>query len=109
MKWILPTAVAVLVSVSSFAVPFAHATSPVPVQFGTTWDGPGQELQSVVDAYLGAPGLINVQTDFVGAKAGDFDGWFWVGSSFPMLMITEIASMRTRTASDGTPRTTRIR
>ena len=92
MKWILPAAAAVILSVSLFTIPAAHAASPVPVTFGTTWDGPGQDLQSVVDAYLGAPGLINVQTDYVGAHAGDLDGWFWVGSSFPMLMITEIAS-----------------
>lgn len=82
------TAVAALL-----AVP-ALAASPVPVQFGTSWDGPSQDLQHVVDAYLGAPGLLNVQTDFVGAHAADLDPWFWVGNGIPLLLVTEVAGNR---------------
>ena len=92
MKWLLPSCLAVLATVSAVCAPVAQAATPVTVAFGTTWDGPGQDLQSVVDASLGAPGLINVQTDFIGAHAGDLDPWFWVGSSFPTLLITEVAS-----------------
>ncbi len=91
MKWILSAALAVTVSVPALGISVAHATSPVAVQFGTTWDGAGNDLQSIVDTYIGTPGAINVQTDFVGAHAGDLDPWFWVGSSFPTLMITEVA------------------
>jgi hypothetical protein len=69
----------------------AHAVAPIPVVFGTSWDGPSHSLQGIVDAYLGVPGAIDVQTDFVGAHAGDLDPWFWVGSSFPALLVTEVA------------------
>lgn len=69
----------------------ASAAAPVPVAFGTSWDGPAYELQKVVDNYLGVPGAINVQTDFEGAKPGDQDPWFWVGDQIPALMITEVA------------------
>lgn len=69
----------------------ARAASPIPVAFGASWDPPSQSLQNIVDAYVGVPGAINVQTDFIGARAGDEDPWFWVGTSFPALMITEIA------------------
>ncbi len=69
----------------------AFATSPVPVTFGTSWDPPSQSLQNIVDAYIGVPGAIDVHADFIGAHAGDEDPWFWVGQSFPALLITEVA------------------
>lgn len=69
----------------------ARAVSPVPVAFGTSWDGPAYSLQKIVDNYIGIPGAIDVQADFVGARAGDLDPWFWVGASFPALMVTEVA------------------
>jgi hypothetical protein len=83
-------AAAVLCAAPTLVCP-AQAVSPIPVVFGTSWDGPSHSLQSIVDAYLGTPGALNVQTDFVGAQAGDLDPWFWVGNSFPALMITEVA------------------
>lgn len=77
------------------ALCITFAASPagavVPVVFGTSWDGPGHGLQDVVDAYIGVPGAIHVQTDYIGAKPGDLDPWFWVGPSFPALMVTAIA------------------
>ncbi len=91
MRWLSPCALAVIVFTPIAGVRSAEAASPVPVVFGTTWDGPGHSLQDVVDAYIGTPGAINVQTDWVGAHAGDLDPWFWVGGSFPALMITEVA------------------
>jgi len=91
MRWLLLTVVAACFAASSLNVVPAHATSPVAVVFGTSWDGPGHELQTIMDAYIGTPGAVNVHTDFVGAHAGDLDPWFWVGSSFPTLMITEVA------------------
>jgi hypothetical protein len=69
----------------------ASAIAPIPVAFGTSWDAPSQSLQHIVDNYIGVPGAIDVQADFVGAHAGDLDPWFWVGSNFPALMISEVA------------------
>lgn len=83
-------AVALLCTVALLPAP-ARAASPVPVMFGASWDPPGQSLQNIVDAYLGAPGLLDVQTDFIGAHVGDVDPWFWVGSGFPALLISEVA------------------
>lgn len=83
--------VAALLCAAPMLVTPAHAVAPVPVPFGTTWDAPTQTLQNIVDNYLGVPGAINVQTDFVGAHAGDVDPWFWVGNSFPALLVSEVA------------------
>lgn len=91
MKWLRWSAVAVVVMTMLLSAPSAHAVSPVGVVMGTTWDGPGQELQGIVDTYLGAPGLVNVHTDHVGAHVGDLDPWFWAATSFPTLLITEVA------------------
>src|SRR5512134_2708532 len=69
----------------------ALAASPIPVTFGASWDPPSQSLQNIVDGYLGVPGAIDVHADFIGAKPGDLDPWFWVGSSFPALLVSEVA------------------
>jgi hypothetical protein len=76
---------------SAYAV---HAASHVTVPYGTSWDGPANELQHVVDGYLGVSGALDVHTGFVGAHPGELDPWFWVGSSIPALMVTEIAANR---------------
>ena len=68
------------------------AASPVAIVSGPSWDGPEGELQHIVDGYLGVPGALNVNTDFVGAHAGDIDPWFWVGSGGPVLLVTAIAA-----------------
>lgn len=91
MRWIVPAFLAVSVCALPLAVPPAHAASPVNVAFGTTWDAPSQSLQNIVDAYIGIPGAIHVQTDYVGAHVGDLDPWFWVGREIPALLITEVA------------------
>lgn len=83
-------AAALLCVATAIASP-ARAVSPIPVQFGASWDPPAYSLQNIVDAYVGVPGAVNVQTDFIGAKPGDLDPWFWVGSSFPALLISEVA------------------
>jgi len=83
-------AAAALCLATTIAAP-ALAVSPIPVVFGTSWDPPGQSLQNIVDAYLGAPGALDVHADFIGARAGDLDPWFWVGSSFPALLVSEVA------------------
>jgi hypothetical protein len=83
--------VAAFVCVAGSITSPARGASPVPVVFGTSWDAPSQSLQNIVDAYLGAPGAINVTTDFIGAHPGDEDPWFWVGNSFPALLVSEVA------------------
>lgn len=83
--------VAVFVCVATTIAAPAQAVSPIPVPFGASWDPPSQSLQNIVDAYLGAPGALDVQTDFIGARAGDLDPWFWVGNSIPALLVSEVA------------------
>ena len=89
MRWLLATVFTVSVAVGNTAP--AGAAAPVNVVFGTTWDAPSQKLQNVVDGYLGVPGAINITTDYIGAKVGELDPWFWVDRSVSALMITEIA------------------
>lgn len=62
----------------------------VKVVMGDSWDGPGKDLQSIVDGLYGA-GQINVKTDYIGAKAGDLDPWFWVDNRFSALLVQEVA------------------
>ncbi len=69
----------------------AHAI--VSVVFGSSWDGPSQSLQHILDARYG-PGALNVATDYIGAHPGDIDPWFWVDSHFTTLLIQEIAGNR---------------
>ncbi len=76
-------------------VPALAAGAIVPVVFGTSWDGPTQTLQKIIDARYGA-GHINVTTDFIGAHPGDIDPWFWVGDRFSAYMIKEVAGNATR-------------
>jgi hypothetical protein len=91
MRWLLSCVLVVIVSSSGPIVPGAQAAPAIPIVFGTSWDGPSNSLQRIVDTYIGIPGAIDVHTGFVGGHDGDQDPWFWVGSSFPALMITEVA------------------
>jgi len=69
------------------AVP-SHAT--VTIVWGDSWDGPTMDLQHIVDGLYG-PGLINVKTDYLGAKPGDPDPWFWIDDHFSALLVKEVA------------------
>jgi hypothetical protein len=82
-----PCAIASLIWTLFIASP-AHAI--VPLAFGTSWDGPGQTLQEILDARYG-PGAIDVQKDHIGAHDGDIDPWFWVDHQFSALMVREVA------------------
>jgi hypothetical protein len=62
----------------------------VTVVFGDSWDGASQDLQHLVDALYGT-GQINVRTDYLGAKPGDPDPWFWVDNQFSALLVKEVA------------------
>jgi len=91
MRWPLTVGFGLLACIAICAPMPAAAMSPVPVAMGASWDGPSHELQGIVDAYIGVAGAIDVHVDYEGGHAGDVDPWFWVGSGFPALMITEVA------------------
>jgi hypothetical protein len=84
-KSLLALAVLFLIALTS-----TSAFAAFPVVFGTTWDGPGNDLQSIVDARYG-PGLIDVTTDYIGADAGDPDPWYWVDAGFTAFIVSEVA------------------
>ncbi|OGF13028.1 MAG: hypothetical protein A2W00_11950 [Candidatus Eisenbacteria bacterium RBG_16_71_46] len=90
---------AVLRAAATSALLAAAAASPaaavVPVAFGTTWDAPSTSLQKIVDGLYGA-GAIDVQHDYIGARAGDLDPWFWVDDHFSALLIREVAGNANR-------------
>jgi hypothetical protein len=75
MRYSIPLA-GVALALLALAVPL-FAASPVPVRVGRSRDGALQDLQHKVDLMVG-PGRVNVQTDFLGARAGDADPWFWI-------------------------------
>ena len=62
----------------------------VTVIWGDSWDGPGKSLQSIVDGLYGA-GQIDVKTDYLGAKAGEPDPWFWLDNQASALLVKEVA------------------
>jgi hypothetical protein len=62
----------------------------VTVVFGDSWGGPSRSLQAVVDGLYGA-GQIDVAADFVGARAGDPDPWFWYDNRFSALLVTVVS------------------
>jgi hypothetical protein len=70
----------------------ALAAGPAPVTFGTSWDGPGHDLQTIVDGYLGGPPhQLDVHSAYEGGSAGDPDPWFWFGDHLNALLVTEVA------------------
>jgi hypothetical protein len=68
----------------------APSQAAVQIVMGESWDGPANNLQSIVDGFYGA-GQINVRTDFLGAKAGEPDPWFWLDNQFSALLVKEVA------------------
>jgi hypothetical protein len=69
----------------------APSRADVSVVFGDSWGGPGRNLQAVVDGLYGA-GRIDVKADFIGAKPGDPDPWFWQDNRFPALQVTLVSA-----------------
>ena len=61
------------------------AASPLPVIVGPSRDGALNDLQKKLDRYVGA-GRLNARTDFIGARTGDPDPWFWVNASRGMVV-----------------------
>lgn len=68
----------------------ALAAAPVPVVFGSSWDPPTESLQQIIDNRYG-PGHISVQTDYLGARPGDPDPWFWIDNKLSALIVREVA------------------
>jgi hypothetical protein len=68
----------------------APAGAQVNVVFGTTWDGPTNTLQGILDARYGA-GNISVTNDYIGKAAAQPDPFIWSGLAFNSLLIREVA------------------
>jgi hypothetical protein len=66
----------------------SHAA--ISVVFGESWEGPSRNLQAVVDGLYGAH-QIDVKADFIGARAGDPDPWFWHDNRFSALQVTVVS------------------
>jgi hypothetical protein len=73
----------------------APAGAAVKLVWGDSWDGPSASLQNIVNGLVGT-GKINVTTDYLGAKTGDPDPWFWIDSHVSALLVTEIAGNANR-------------
>jgi hypothetical protein len=74
-------------SALSIAVP---SQAVVSVVIGESWDGPNRNLQRIVDDFYGA-GRIRVTTDYIGAKVGDLDPWYWHDNRFSTLQVTVVS------------------
>jgi hypothetical protein len=68
----------------------AVASAQVAVTFGTSWDGPSNSLQNIVDNHYG-PGKINVANDYIGHDAGEPDPFVWQDLQFDALILLEVA------------------
>jgi hypothetical protein len=90
----LRTAACAALFVCALSAP-APAATPLGVVFGTSWDGAPNDLQHIVDARYGI-GHIDVRHDYMGARAGDPDPWFWVGSEVSALFVRAIAGNANR-------------
>jgi hypothetical protein len=83
-----------------FIASIALAPSTVgafPVSWGSSWDGPGNDLQSIVNNYLGGS-AINVQTDYIGHDAGDPDPFYWRLGGAANILVHELANNSAATA-----------
>jgi hypothetical protein len=63
---------------------------------GVSWSGAPDRLQRIIDATYG-PGRINVDTDYLGARAGEPDQIVWLSSVWPILQVRELAGIEYRT------------
>jgi hypothetical protein len=79
-----------LVLACAALVALPASVAAFPVTWGTSWDGPGNDLQSLVDAYLGT-NAINVALDYIGHDTSDPDPYYWRIGGFSSYMVREIA------------------
>jgi len=73
--------------IAFFAAP---ASAQVPIVMAASWDGPDNDLQSILDDVYG-PGLIDVDEDYIGAKAGDRDPCVWDAVGIEGFVVAEKA------------------
>jgi len=66
----------------------AHASARAVI--GSSWTGPSDRLQSIIDDTYGA-GRINVQTDYLGAQPGSPDGIVWNSIKWTVLQVREVS------------------
>lgn len=77
MRLLLPRAWAALALLVA-AIP-VHASSPVSIVMGPSRDGSMHDLQHEVDKLIGF-GRLDVTREYVGARPGDPDPFFWVNN-----------------------------
>lgn len=61
------------------------AASPLTLIVGSSRDGTFNDLQKKLDRHLGA-GRINARADFIGARSGDPDPWYWINPNRSMVV-----------------------
>ena len=74
-----------LLGVAAFSGATAAAGAPIPMTFGRGI----RTLQELVDERYGQ-NRIDVTKDFIGARTGDIDPWFWVGDPGGAVRITVV-------------------
>lgn len=88
MRWLTRVVSVLVVGVAVLAVSSASASTPDCNPGGS--HTPTSRLQRTIDRYLGQPGLVNAQTDWIGAHPGDPVPFYWIGSQFSAYRITRI-------------------
>ena len=73
----------------------AGEIGPVQIVTSDSWDGPDQDLQALIDQAYG-PALVDPGFDYIGARVGDLDPWFWVGGHFSTFLVKEVAGNANR-------------
>jgi hypothetical protein len=84
------TGILLILSIGSALTIAVPSQAVVKVAIGDSWDGPNRNLQTVVDDLYGA-GRIRVTTDYIGAKVGDLDPWYWHDNRFSALLVTVVS------------------
>lgn len=63
----------------------ALAASPLPLATGSSREGALHDLQKKLDRFVGV-GRVNARTDYIGARPGDPDPWFWLNPGRSMVV-----------------------
>lgn len=73
----------------------AGEVGPVQILTSDSWDGPSENLQGMINEAYG-PGLIDAGLEYIGARVGDLDPWFWVDAHFSAFLVKEVAGNANR-------------
>lgn len=90
-----PHASRVLMLAVGLCLAAAPVRAGVPVDFGTSWDGPSATLQSIIDTRYGG-GRVSFVANYIGAQVADPDPFFWADQGFSALLVREIAGNANR-------------